>query len=112
MLALFINAYGIQRIIQSPQHRPFWISYFGGALLTALLLYAYANSEGFDPFMTIVGPAIWHAIRDPLVSPAGGEMEYYRTFAFCLKIVLVVVMPAIPAFFVTFMVRDRDAQSA
>jgi hypothetical protein len=112
MLALFINAYGIQRIVTSPASRPFWASYFGGALLIVVLLYAYANSEGFDPFMTIVGPAIWHIVRDPLVSPAGGEMEYYRVFAFCLKIVLCIIMPAIPAFFVTFMARNRSAQSA
>ena len=112
MLALFINAYGIQRIVISPGSRPFWASYFGGALLTVVLVYAYSESEQFDPFMTFIGPAIWHAIRDPFVSAAGGEMGLYQTFAFCLKIVLAVVLPAIPALAVTYMTRERDAQSA
>jgi hypothetical protein len=112
MLALFINAYGIQRVVTSPASRPLWLSYFGGAFLTVALVRAYSESEQFDPFMTFIGPAIWHAIRDPFVSAAGGEMGLYQTFAFCLKIVLAIVLPAIPAFFMTFLTHDRDAQSA
>jgi hypothetical protein len=112
MLALFLNAYGIQRVVISPASRPFWLSYYGGAFLTVALVSAYSDSEQFDPFMTFIGPAIWHAIRDPFVSAAGGEMGLYQTFAFCLKIVMAIVLPAIPAFFTTYLTRDRNAQSA
>jgi hypothetical protein len=106
-----VVAYGIQRAVISPASRPFWLSYFGALLFLATVLSSYHDVMTADSFGFYIAGPLWELFHGE-IHESNESYERFVNFAFYLRLTLAVSLPAVIAYAMTFVSRDRNAQSA